>query len=78
MWANIEQLLQLSQQNSERIKSDMKMFDAVFDNVQNTVPDDQKGELQRVRAQMNKAINLAKEGKTNEANDVINNLKNGR
>ena len=71
-------LIKLSEQNTKQIEIEMAKFDKVFEEVVKGVPEDQKGEVERVKIICNKAIALAKEGKQEESNQLIKTIKNER
>lgn len=75
---DLDSLIKLSEAGANQIKMEMKKFDLVFDGVLKNAPAEDIDKLEKVRILSNKAIALAKDGKTEEANKVIEELKNIR
>lgn len=80
MWDNehLNRLLEMSKKQSEKMNTDIQVFNEMFAGVVANVPNDQKGKLQKIQSSINKATELAKQGKTLEAQEIINNLQNER
>ena len=72
----LQQLIELSKQNSKQIEIDLKIFESTFDGVLKNAPDKDRDVLEKMNALTKKAIILAKDGKTNEANEILNQIKN--
>jgi hypothetical protein len=75
---DIEELMQLSQQASKQMKNQMNLMDANFKILMKELPADQSKEVSNLQVLSKKAFALAKEGKTEEAQELIKNYKNGR
>jgi len=75
---DIEELMQLSQQASKQMKTQMNLMDANFKHLMKELPDDEAKEVSNLQVLSKKAFALAKEGKTEEAQELIKNYKNGR
>jgi hypothetical protein len=68
----------LSQQASKQMKNQMNLMDANFKILMKELPADQSKEVSNLQVLSKKAFALAKEGKTEEAQELIKNYKNGR
>jgi hypothetical protein len=75
---DISSLIKMSEESKKLINIEMAKFDKIFEEVKKNVPAEQVGFLEKTKAQMNKAIILAKEGRQEEANEIVNNLKHER
>jgi len=75
---NLNQLLQLSQEMSKKLDVEMRIFDETFNETIRNAPDEDKAAVEELKGLSQKAIALAKEGKVNEANKIINDYQNGR
>lgn len=72
----LQELLKMSQQNQKQLDLNVKIFDQTFGEVLKNAPVEDVGVLEKMRILTTKAINLAKEGKQTEAQDVLNQIKN--
>lgn len=72
----IDQLLELSEKLSEKINIDIKLVEKLNDEMLKNVPEEQKGEIEKMVAIKNKALILAKEGKQEEAINIIKEMQN--
>lgn len=70
-------LQRMSEQAEKMLNIEMQKFEKSFDEVRKTLPEEQLGTLDKAKAKFNQAINLAKEGRTEEATAIINTFKNG-
>lgn len=80
MWdsEHLKKLMEMSEAQSEKINIDLKVFEETFNGLISNAPSDQKGKLESIKARINKATELAKQGKTAEAQQIINNIQNER
>lgn len=76
--AEIERLFELSKTLSQKVNNDLKLVDALNQNVIKNLTDEQKGEMDKYLAITNKALNLSKEGKQDEAINIIKEMQNER
>ncbi|AHK11387.1 hypothetical protein F132_41 [Flavobacterium sp. phage 1/32] len=74
----LDSLIKLSEQNRKQMELELAKFDKVFEEVIKGVPEDQKGQIEKVKIISNKAIQLAKEGRQEEANELIKTIQNER
>lgn len=73
---NIDQLIKLSKANAKQIEIEMATFDKVYEEALKNVPEKDFEKMEKAKILCNKAINLAKEGKPIDAQNVINEIKN--
>ena len=73
---NIDQLIKLSKANTKQIEIEMATFDKVYEEALKNVPEKDFDKMEKTKILCNKAINLAKEGKAIEAQNIINEIKN--
>ena len=77
LWKQIEQLQGLSKTLLEKVKVDTQIVDLSFEAVmQSEVSEDDKGQVEKMKANMNKIITLSKEGRQTEVQELIKNLQN--
>lgn len=74
---NIQQLLNLSKQASSQINLQVQILDTTFSDLLKNLPQDEANEVDKLKALTQKAINLAKQGKAEEAQELIRNYQNG-
>jgi len=70
--------VELGKNAIEEMKRQNRIFDATLQEALKGAPDSDKKEIQAVQVLSLKVINLAKEGKTNEAQNLIKEFQNGR
>lgn len=75
---NLQQLMNLAQKSAQQINKEITIFDQWIKDVQKNVPDDQKSQVEEINALLIKAVNLAKMGKAEEAQELVKNYKHGR
>lgn len=75
---DFEGLNKLAEESKKLINAEMAKFETTFSEVRKNLPEDKLAEFDKNKALMNKAIALAKQGKQEEANQIINKLKNER
>ena len=76
--ANLNSLLQLAEDSKKQLNLSLAIFDETMNEAIRNVPDADKGEVERFKAISQQAINLAKSGKSKEAQELIKNFTNGR
>ena len=76
--ANLNSLLQLAEDSKKQLNLSLAIFDETMNEAIRNVPDADKGEVERFKAISQQAINLAKAGKSKEAQELIKNFTNGR
>ncbi len=77
---NFDQLSQhaeLSKKAVEEMKKQIRVYEQTMEATVKNAPDDQKKELESVRLMSIRALNLAKQGKSDEANQLIKDFRNG-
>ncbi|WP_440881401.1 hypothetical protein [Tenacibaculum sp. C7A-26P2] len=75
---NIQQLLNLSKKASSQINLQVQILDTTFSELLKNLPQDEANEIDKLKALTQKAISLAKQGKAEEAQEIIRNYQNGR
>lgn len=73
----LKELANMAQNASKQLDPLIKGFSESLDIAIKNVPDEHKGEVEKVKSIFNKSFNLAKEGKTSEATEIIKNFKHG-
>ena len=68
---NINQMLELAKRSSIQLNQEIAIFDKILLDTIKNAPEDDKSDIERVKALATKAINLAKMGKAEEAQQVI-------
>lgn len=76
--SNLNNLLQLAEDSKKQLNLSLAIFDETINEAIRNVPDADKGEVERFKAISQQAINLAKAGKSKEAQELIKNFTNGR
>ena len=76
--ANLNSLLQLAEDSKKQLNLSLAIFDETMNEAIRNVPDADKCEVERFKAISQQAINLAKQGKSKEAHELIKNFTNGR
>lgn len=76
--ANIEQLKKLSEKANEQMKAQMNLLDGTFREMMIQLPENEAKEVERLKMLTNKSIQLAKQGKADEAREIIKNFQHGR
>lgn len=74
---DVEALKKMSEEASRMINAEMGIFEKTYEDLKKKLPEGQVGKLELAKASFNKAIILAKEGKQEEATNIINTIKNG-
>lgn len=74
---NLNSLLQLAEESRKQMNLQMSIFDGVLNEMVKEVPEKDKDKIEEFKALTQRAINLAKEGKTEEAQELIKNFQNG-
>jgi len=62
---------------NEQLNIQMAIFEKSIQNVKENVDDEEKREIEKLQALSQKAINLAKQGKAVEADELIKQFQNG-
>ncbi len=79
---NIHGLAELSRKAAAQLNQELRIFDQLMEETVKNVPDDQKPQVEEVKAFSVKAINLAKKGRVEEAQaltkELIRQHQNGR
>lgn len=76
--ANLNSLLQLAEDSKKQLNLSLAIFDETMNEAIRNVPDADKLEVERFKAISQQAINLAKAGKSKEAQELIKNFTDGR
>lgn len=72
---HLKEQMRLSKEALKQMKSTLSMFDVALQGALVVAPEDHKMKVEKVRASCNKIMNLAKQGRTEEVNNLINELK---
>lgn len=75
---NILEQAELGKKEIEQIKTQNRIFEALLDGTLKNAPESDKNKIQEVKNLSLNVINLAKEGKTTELNELINKFKNDK
>ena len=75
--ANHERLNDLVTELSELATVEISGFNKDIDNLLVSVPENQKKDVEGLKIMMHRVTALSKQGKTKEANELINKYKNG-
>lgn len=76
-FSHINELINNSQKALQEIQNQTRIFENVMQNVLENAPEGDKTKIQDVQLLMTKALNLAKQGKGDEAQQLIKNFKYG-
>lgn len=74
---SLQQQAEMSKRAVEEMKRQIRLYEQTMETMVKTAPDDQKTELESVRLMSIRALNLAKQGKSDEAQQLIKDFKNG-
>lgn len=73
----LKQQLETSQKMFLEINNQNRIFGELIDNAMKGAPDQDKPEISKMKLMMTKAVNLAKQGKTEEAQTLVKQFSNG-
>jgi hypothetical protein len=73
----LQSQMELAKKSISEIKNQNTIFETLLHEAIKGAPEEDKQEIERVRALSVKALNLAKAGKTKEAQDLIKNFRHG-
>lgn len=74
---NLQELIDLANQSQKTLDLKLSVFDKTMQEVLKNVPEEQKNEIQKIQSLTNKVINLSKEGKVNEINEILKQFGHG-
>lgn len=77
-YKRLQELSKIGRKASKELESLVDGFSESLDIVIRNAPEQDKGEIEKVKALFNKSFNLAKQGNTVEATEIIKNYQNGR
>jgi hypothetical protein len=72
----ITQLQGLSKTLTEKVNVDMNIMNLTISGVMDGVPEKDRGEIEKLNANINKIITLSKQGRQTEVQQIINSLQN--
>lgn len=75
---NIKQLQEMARESSRKLNLELRIFDETMSEAVKGAPEEQKAEIENVKAMCQKAISLAKAGKLDKAQETIKDFQNGR
>lgn len=73
----LKQQLETSKKMFSEINNQNRIFGELIDNAMKGAPDQDKPEISKMKLMMTKAVNLAKQGKTEEAQTLVKQFSNG-
>jgi len=78
MWDNehLKRMMEMAEDQSKKVDLNMAVFNETFKGVIANAPSEQVGKLEKLQSSIKKATELAKQGKTLEAQQILNNLQN--
>lgn len=68
---DIEQLKKLSEKAGKQMQRQMRLLDSTFSEMMVNLPEDEAKKVEKLKVLTNKAIQLAKQGKADEAQNII-------
>jgi len=74
----LNSLLKLAEESKNQMNLQIRIFDETMVEMVKGVPEEDKEQVEHFRALSQRAINLAKEGKSQEAQELIKNFQYGR
>ena len=74
---DLQELQKLSKNLSSQMKTQMSILDETFDKMVKELPEKDASKVEKFKVIFQKSMNLAKEGKTSEAQELIRNYNNG-
>lgn len=75
---DLQELIELSEKAKKQMNLQMKIVDQTFDEMTQKLPEDEAKEVAKLKALNKRAVALAKEGKAEEAQELIKNYRNER
>lgn len=75
---HLQQLSKMAMESSKQLNQQMSILENVMSETLKNAPEENKAEIEKVKALTNKAINLAKQGKMQDVDQIIKYFKNGR
>ena len=75
---NIKKQIELGNKAIEQFKNQNAIFDEMLTETIKGIPEDQKRQVEEVQALSQRAVNLAKQGKVEEAKTLIKQMQNVR
>jgi len=75
---NIQELKALGDKAMAEMKNQISIFDATLQEALKGAPQQDKSQIEELKALCNSAINLAKTGKADAAQELIRNYEHGR
>lgn len=74
---SLKEQMEASKKMFNEINNQNRIFGELIDNAMKGAPDQDKSEISKIKLMAKKAINLAKQGKSEEAQTLIKNFSNG-
>lgn len=75
---NLEQLQKMARESSKKLNLELRIFDETLAESIRKAPEEEKQAIEGLRSMCQKSISLAKQGKSEEANQIIKDYQNGR
>lgn len=78
MWdsESLKRMMDMAKSQATQIDLNIEVFNETFKGVIANAPMADKGKLEKMQSSINKATELAKQGKAAEAQQILNNLQN--
>lgn len=75
-FSQIQGLIELSRKAKEDMNRQLDILDGTFSELVKKLPKEEADQVDRLKGYTQRAINLAKKGKQEEANDIISKIRN--
>ena len=76
--SNLKQLQEMAKESSKKLNLELRIFDETMAEAIKGVPDSEKQIVEQVKGLSQRAINLAKNGKIEQAQQIIKDFNNER
>lgn len=75
---NLKQLQEMARESSKKLNLELRIFDETMAEAIKGAPEEHKKTIEEIKGLSQKAINLAKNGKVKEAQQIIKDFNNER
>lgn len=75
---HLKELTEMAKKSSDELNNAINIFGSSMDELIKELPDEEKGEVERVKGLMQRVINMSKNGRVSDAQDLIKNFSYGR
>lgn len=73
----LQELIELANQSQKTLDLKLSVFSKTMQNVLQNVSEEEKKQVEKIQSLTNKVINLSKEGKINEVNEILKQFSHG-